>query len=168
MKASMKMAMADFCSHRMVGEYQQRFYLPAVQRRRELMADNAEEAKNLSVLHKRLKELWHEIKIEPPERDNDGPFQVSETFMVSVNVHLGAILPEEVDVELYYGRVRHLGELEKGASLPMTIFQERGNGDYLYRCTVTCNDSGRYGFTVRVVPRGDEWIRCTPGLLSWA
>ena len=168
MKASMKMAMSSFCSHRMVGEYQQRYYLPSVQRRRELLDNGGEEARALSVLHKRLQSLWHEIRVEPPQRDNDGPFQVSEAFMVSVNVHLGSILPDEVDVELYYGRMKHIGELEKGATLPMTIFQERGDGNYLYRCTVTCNDSGRYGFTVRVVPRADDWIRYTPGLLTWA
>ncbi|MDY6971395.1 MAG: alpha-glucan family phosphorylase, partial [Thermodesulfobacteriota bacterium] len=32
MKESMKMAMIDFCSHRMVGEYEKRYYLPAAKR----------------------------------------------------------------------------------------------------------------------------------------
>lgn len=168
MKASMKMAMAEFCSHRMVGEYQQRYYLPAVQRHRELMADNAAEARRLSVLHKRLKDLWDEIRVGLPERDHEGPFQVEDTFSVSTVVSLGSLTPEEVDVELYYGRMRRTAELNKGATQQMNMIEDRGEGDYLYRCTVTCKDSGRYGFTVRVVPRADDWIRFTPGLLTWA
>jgi glycogen phosphorylase len=168
MKASMKMAMAEFCSHRMVGDYQQRFYIPSVQRHKELVADNAAEAKRLSVLHKRLKDLWKQIRVEFPERDHEGPFQVDDNFKVSTLVHLGDLTPDEVDVELYYGRMVRTAEVSKGLTQPMTMVENRGRGSYLYRCTVTCRDSGRYGFTVRVVPRADDWIRYTPGLLTWA
>ena len=168
MKASMKMAMADFCSHRMVNEYQQRFYLPAVQRQRELLEDNADEAKRLSVLHKRLKDSWKDIRIDFPERDHEGPFQVDDTFTVDAVAHLGDLRPEEVDVELYFGRMRGTAEMEKGFTQVMTMVEDRGQGSHLYRCTVTCQDSGRYGFTVRIVPRGDDWIRFTPGLITWA
>ncbi|RJQ80127.1 MAG: glycosyltransferase family 1 protein [Desulfobacteraceae bacterium] len=167
MKASMKMAMSEFCSHRMVGDYQQRFYLPAVQRYKELVADQAVEAKRLSILHKRLKDLWKEVRVEFPERDHEGPFQVEDTFQVSTIVHLGSLKPDEVDVELYYGRMLRTAELDKGLTQPMAMVEDRSQGNYLYRCTVTCRDSGRYGFTVRVVPRADDWIRYTPGLLTW-
>ncbi len=168
MKASMKMAMSQFCSHRMVNEYQQRFYLPAVQRSRELLVDKGAEAKRMSVLHKRLIDRWKEIRVEIPERDHEGPFQVEDAFTVSTTVHLGSLKPEEVDVELYYGRMRRIGELNKGSTQEMAMVEDLGNGNYLYRCMVSCQDSGRYGFTVRVVPRADEWIRFTPGLLTWA
>jgi glycogen phosphorylase len=168
MKASMKMAMSDFCSHRMVGEYQQRFYLPAIQRRRELLEADLREAKRLSVLHQRLKHLWTDIRVEPPQRDNEGPFQVDDAFRVSAIIHLGDIQPDEVDVELYYGRMLRIDELEKGSPLTMEMIENRGGGTYLYRCEVRCTESGRYGFTVRVVPRADDWIRFTPGLLTWA
>ncbi|MDA8141720.1 MAG: alpha-glucan family phosphorylase [Desulfobacteraceae bacterium] len=168
MKASMKMAMAEFCSHRMVGEYQLRYYLQAVQRQRELLANEAAEAKRLAVLHKRLKDLWKEIRVEVPERDHEGPFQVEDAFNVSTMVHLGSLKPEEVDVELYYGPMRRTAELDKGFTQQMNMLEDRGNGKYLYRCTVTCRDSGRYGFTVRVLPRADDWIRFSPGLISWA
>jgi glycogen phosphorylase len=168
MKASMKMAMAEFCSHRMVGDYQQRFYIPSVQRHKELVAGNAAEARRLSILHKRLKDLWKQIRVESPERDHEGPFQVDDNFKVSTIVHLGDLKPEEIDVELYYGRMLRTAELSKGLTQPMAMVESRGSGNYLYRCTVTCRDSGRYGFTVRVVPRADDFIRYTPGLLTWA
>jgi len=168
MKASMRMAMAEFCSHRMVHDYQQRFYLPAVQRQRELLEADAAEATRLSVLHKRLVDLWKEIRVGVPERDHEGPFQVEDTFGVSSIVHLGLLKPSEVTVELYYGRMKRMTELITGQTQEMTMAEDRGDGSYLYRCTVTCRESGRYGFTVRVVPQADDWIRFTPGLLTWA
>ena len=73
-----------------------------------------------------------------------------------------------VAVELYYGRLQSLNKLEKGHTQTMEITEDRGNGNYLYRCTVACRDSGRYGFTVRVAAKADDWIRNTPGLLTWA
>jgi starch phosphorylase len=81
---------------------------------------------------------------------------------------LGAIQPEMVDVELYYGVLHKLGKIEDGRTQSMEIAEVKGDGSYVYRCTVACEDSGRYGFTARVVPCADDWIRYTPGLLTWA
>jgi len=168
MKASMKMAMTDFCSHRMVEDYQQRFYLPADQRKQALLANGAQEAKHLSQLHHRLRAKWTQIHINPPVRDKDGPFQVEDSFTASARVHLGDINPDEVEVELYYGRIKDIDKLSKGLQMPMDMVEDQEDGNYLYRCVVTCGDSGRYGMTVRVVPRADDWIKHTPGLLTWA
>lgn len=168
MKASMKMAMADLCSHRMVNEYYQRFYQPAIERRASLLADDAREARHLRTFHQRLKEKWEQIHIDPPVRDQDGPFQAEDAFNVTAKVHLGDIRPDEVDVELYYGRIKRIDELIEGSPLPMEMVEDQGDGIHLYRCQVICGDSGRYGFTLRVVPRADDWIKYTPGLLTWA
>ena len=109
-----------------------------------------------------------DFQVGLPQRDNEGPFQVGDTFKVTAKVHLGTIEPEKVDVELYFGQLQSLGSLTEGMSQPMEIAEDQGNGDYLYQCIVACRDSGRYGFTVRVAPRADDWIRYTPGLLAWA
>lgn len=168
MKASMKMAMKNFCSHRMVQEYYDRFYAPAIRRGKALLANKAKEAKQLSVLHADLKKSWSDIRVDLPKKDLDGPFQVGDTFNVTVNIHLGSIRPDMVDVELYFGSIQSLGKLVDGRTQTMEIAEDRGDGNFLYRCTVTCKDSGRFGFTARVAPCADDWIRYTPGLLTWA
>jgi starch phosphorylase len=50
----------------------------------------------------------------------------------------------------------------------MRVLQNRDNGQYLYGCDLTCEASGRFGFTVRVTPAGDERLKTTPQLLTWA
>jgi starch phosphorylase len=167
MKASIKMAMEMFCSLRMVADYQNLYYYPAANRFDTLLANHAEEAKNLAAQIKRLRSLWKNIQIEPPKSNNTGPYRVGETFQVTAEINLGELRPDEVDVELYYGHLRSLEELSASNEEPMAVMENRKNGHYLYGCSLTCKSSGRFGFTVRVTPRGDERIKSTPRLITW-
>lgn len=164
----MKMAMADFCSIRMVSEYTQRFYAPATKRWTELLANNGEEAKNLSVQHHRFSNLWKNIRIETPTREDEGPFVVSDAFVVKVPIDLGELKPEEVEVSLAYGHLKSLDTIMATQYEPMMVADEKSNGKYVYKCVVTCKNPGRFGFTVRVAPKADDWICHTPGLITWA
>jgi starch phosphorylase len=168
MKASMKMAMQSFCSLRMVSEYEQRFYIPAAKRWTSLLADNSTEAKKLAAQIKRLRSLWQTIAINPPVRHTLGPCWVGDSFDVTSEVNLGELRPDEVEVELYYGNLKSLEELSTSSVAPMRVLRDDGNGHYLYGCTLNCHTSGRFGFTVRVMPSGDERIKSTPGLFTWA
>lgn len=168
MKESMKMAMGDFCSLRMVSEYRERFYVPAARRYDELMVENAAEAGNIADQFQRLKRLWKDIRLEKPVRAKRGLFRVGDSFEVTANIFLGELRPEEVDVELYYGLLKSVDVLETSLIEPMRVSKENGNGEYLYSSTIRCRAAGRYGFTARVTPRGDDRLRFTPKLLSWA
>jgi len=167
MKASMKMAIQHFCAHIMVDNYEKKFYLPAARRSEALIANNAEEAAMLSAQHERLRKLWGNIKIEQPVREAEGPFQVGESFTVTSVVNLGEIHPDEVNVELYYGKLKSVDTIIDGHLEEMAVKESRGKGEYLYACILACRISGRFGFTVRVTPRGDERIRSAPGLITW-
>jgi len=93
---------------------------------------------------------------------------VGESFRVTAEVKLGGLKPEEVDVELYYGLYRSFSELSDSRAIIMEVAKELGNGSYQYGCTFTCETAGRFGFSVRATPKGDSWIKFTPGLLTWA
>ena len=168
MKASMKMAMELFCSIRMVTDYNDRYYIPAARRFDSLLANQAEEARKLAGQIKRMRSLWKNIEIRYLERKNRGAYRVGENFEVTAEINLTELRPEEVDVELYYGHMKSLENLTSGQVEPMTVVEDRGNGQYLYGCSLTCQSSGRFGFTVRVTPRGDERVKSTPHLLTWA
>lgn len=168
MKASMKMALDDYCTHRMVLEYDQRFYQPAFENYRAFTRNSAERAKQMLNQKKRLGELWKNIQVTEPVRENIGPFRISESFPISAEVFLGDIHPEEVVVELYYGKLRTIDTLFSGMTQTMEVEKELDRGRYLYSCLLTCKSSGRFGFTVRVSPKGDDFLRFTTGLITWA
>jgi starch phosphorylase len=168
MKESMKMAMQDYCSLRMVGEYEKRFYLPIAQRFQELTEDNGAMAKELRIQKDRLCSLWKDICIDPPAQDRKGPYRVGETFQVTANVHLGQLGPDDVDVELYTGNMRSVDSLDAVHTEPMIVQESHENGNFRYACSMTCQISGRYGFTVRITPRGDGMLKISPGLITWS
>ncbi len=168
MKASMKMAMGEFCSLHMVGEYERRFYAPIAQRFQQLIENNAREARELVLQKERFEKHWKNIRIALPVQEIRGPYRVGDSFTVSVLIHTGELRPPELDAELYYGHMRSVDSLETIGTVPMSVAEDRGNGDYLYCCTVPCKRSGRYGFTVRVTPRGDDFSKYSPGLIAWS
>ncbi len=167
MKASMIMAMERFCAHGMVETYNKRYYLPAEKRMKELVADEAFEAKSLTALHERLSSHWKDIRVEPPVRDSEGPFRVGKTFHVTVNVFLGELGPDEVDVELYSGTIKSFDMLASIETSLMQVEEKMEGGYFQYGCIVHCDKAGRYGFTARVTPRADAPIKFAPGLITW-
>ncbi|MDO9263030.1 MAG: alpha-glucan family phosphorylase [Desulfosalsimonadaceae bacterium] len=168
MKASIKLALQQFCAHRMVGKYVESSYVPASQRFHELLAEGANIARQSLALHERLKIQWKTIKIHHPMREAEGPFRTSDQMNVSASVFLGDIRPDEVTVELCSGRVKAVDELEILNVQQMDMVEEKGGGLYKYGTTVLCDTAGRFGLTTRVVPSGDNHLKYTPGLITWA
>ncbi len=168
MKASMKLALGKYSSLRMMGEYEQRFYMPAIKQFGQLLDNNAQAAKELSDRHKRLMDNWHAIYIQKPLTDAEGPFLVDQQFQVTAHVFLGELKPDEVDVELFYGALKTLETITQSNTELMRVEKDQGKGNFLYSCMLPCRNSGRFGFTVRAIPKGDDWIKNTPGLITWA
>lgn len=167
MKESIKMILGEFCSRKMVDTYDRMFYRKAIARAGELIADEAAQAKKLADERAKLSSRWNNIRIEGPERLIDRAYRVGDEFTVTSAVHLGELSPDDVDVSLYYGPAKKLERMQSGTAMPMTLEKEIEPGKYLYTCTLTCENAGRYGFTVRVTPAGDDWIKFTPGLIRW-
>ncbi len=168
MKASMKMALEHYCTHRMVLEYDQKFYQPALESYRIVTQNGAEKAKQMLAQKKRLMNLWKNIQVKASDGKYSGPFRIGESFQISAEISLGEIRPEEVLVELYYGKLRAIDSLSSGMTQPMEVEKALDQGTYLYSCLLPCEASGRFGFTVRVSPKGDDFLRFTPGLITWA
>jgi starch phosphorylase len=122
----------------------------------------------LAAQAKRIRSLWKKIQINPPVRLTPEPYRVGDSFQVQAEVNLAELTPEEVDVELYYGNLKSLELLSTSHVEPMKVLNNNGNGKYLYECSLKCDVSGRFGFTVRVSPAGDDRIKSMPGLLTWA
>ncbi len=168
MKESMKMGIISFSAKRMVKEYVDRFYFPAAQNFFDLISDNCEKAKQAAIKRQRLMDLWEKIKINTPMKLGPSHFRVGNEFEVVCEVCLGELAPQEVEVELYLGKLKGLDEVEKSQVIKMDVYQDNGDGCFIYKCKVKCEESGRYGFNVRVVPTGDDYLKYTPHFITWA
>ncbi|PIF02857.1 MAG: alpha-glucan phosphorylase [Desulfococcus sp.] len=168
MKESMKMSIQHFCSHRMVEEYDRSYYQPGIAHFASMLKDDARKARDMAAQQERLTRLWNKIRLQAPVRQADGPFRVGETFQITVMADLDDLSPDDVTVELYYGILRGVDRLTAARSEPMEMIEAHGNGRYLYACDIRCAGSGRFGFTVRAMPRGDDFTRYRSGFISWS
>ncbi|MCP3873837.1 MAG: glycosyltransferase family 1 protein [Desulfobacteraceae bacterium] len=167
MKEAMKMAVIDFSSDRMVREYSNRFYIPASKNFKLLTDDSAWKAKELALTQSRLLSLWSGIRLSKPNLITEVDFTVGDTFRITVEVFLGELTPEEVEVQIYHGKLRTSEDLEGSRPETMWLQETISEGKHIYACTITCSDSGRFGYTARVIPKGDEVLRNTPSLITW-
>jgi starch phosphorylase len=169
MKASMTKALSSFTSHRMVGEYEELLYKPAMAEHESLWTDNAARAHALVALRERFQLLWKHIKVLPPEIDRDiSLVHVGDDFEVTARVELGELKPDEVDAEVYYGPVNANNEITSSQSDKLLLAEEDAGGKCVFRQRVKCRTTGRYGLAVRITPRGTDWRTAIPGFITWA
>ena len=168
MKASIKMALGQFCAHGMVQKYAETSYIPASRNFAALTRDDAAETRRIADLHHHLKANWPNIKIDYPVRNYEGPFRVKDVIDVMVTVHLGIILPEEIEVELCYGKIKDVDKLEAINIQKMSLTEDLSGGRYRYTTSLKCEIAGRFGLTARVIPAGDDHLKFSPNLITWA
>ena len=170
MRSSIKMAMGQFSSQRMVQEYNNRFYEKAAAAYHELLADKAQLAETRVREHARLRSEWKHVSLTRPAHHNGdlGKLHVNDTFTISTDVHLGALKPEEVDVEVFHGTVNSENRIVDGKSDIIANGKSLGHGVYRYEHELTCTRTGRYAFTTRITPKGNEWEHAMPGFTTWA
>jgi len=168
MKASIKMAMTIFSARSMVQKYDNQFYRPAIEQYQLLQKNHVEITRKWVSQHERLNSLWKDIHVARPVSQTEGPFHIGETFQITTEVRLGELLPDEVEVELYHGNLKSMDTIAESHVEKMSVLEDRGNGTYLYGCTLECKTTGRFGLTARVTPRGDDWLQFVPGLITWA
>lgn len=169
MKESIRMSLRAFSSHRMVTDYMNMAYTPALHAYEMLSKDGAAPAAQVVRNREKVVALWGGVHVGNPVADRDvATARVGDRFEVSVEVSLGEIPEEAVRVEIVYGNLDSHGGIRESKTVDMERGVELGRGRYRYRQVLKCLDTGRFGYTVRVIPRGAEWRGLIPGYITWA
>jgi starch phosphorylase len=168
MKASIAMALGEFSSNRMVQEYDKMFYRPALENYNRLMADQAAAALALVEQKKRYVAHFPQLSLTAPVVEKQlNDIHVGDEFTFTAEVYLGELRPEDVSVQLYYGKVNVHNEIIESSSADMTMLTDHGDNNYTYQYNLTCEHSGRFGLTARIVPVGSDWEKSVPGFMTW-
>ena len=175
MKASMRVACATYNTHRMTRQYAEEFYFPAARRERELTADGCRRAKALAAWKARVREQWGKIRIEDVVDDQPGEVSVGARFTVRAQVFLGELTPDEVLIEAYHGDVdanniiRNPTRVAMKLSGPASSGGRPIRGSYAFLAEVEARRSGRFGYSIRVLPRHPDLDSpFIPGLIVWS
>jgi starch phosphorylase len=171
MKAAMKELCPYFNTNRMVREYATRFYMPSVRCSLALEAEDMARAKALAEWEAKLQQNWDQLRVVSV--DTDAPpdiLQVGSQLEVSALIHLGELQPDDVTVELYHGPLDSRGEIAPAEVTPLRyVAAKEKNGNCLYRGAIPFRFSGRYGYTLRLLPHHEDLSDPhKPGLILWA
>ncbi|MEI6714678.1 MAG: alpha-glucan family phosphorylase [Verrucomicrobiota bacterium] len=169
MRESIRSITPVFNTHRMVREYTERLYEPAARARTTLSAANGAKAVVLSEWKNSIRRDWPSVEVQRVDTEGTtAGVRVGDKVSVTATVHLGALAPEHVTVQAYYGE-----EVNNTILDPVTeglqLAQKLGDGVYLYRGTIAATDSGSYGLSVRVIPTHPNLTQAHEmRLISWA
>jgi len=152
MKQSMRSLCHVFNTDRMVKQYVNDFYLPAVEEFKRLTDDDAAEARRLADWKRKVRGSWGEVRILDLKADINGNERVGVMVPVEAALNLGALGPDDVTVEAFYGLLDEKRRIRKGFPIELRPAQKNEDGTRVYTGEIRCEDSGKYGLTVRVTP----------------
>jgi starch phosphorylase len=169
MKGAMRSIGPEFNTNRMVREYTEKMYLPALDRGNDLSANNYARAKEIAVWKQQLRENWQGLKILDVLVDNHKTLKVGESVTVHAHVDLGHLKPQDISVELFYGVLNAQGEIESPKVALMKPTEKPKGSVYEFVAVNKLLMSGRLGHTVRVLPRHEDLENPLKlGLVLWA
>jgi glycogen phosphorylase len=167
MKESMREVGKGFSSHRMLLEYAEGFYRPAIESARGLAAKDHALSRELAAYLARLRQSWEALRVEEIASSSEPILTIGEAIVVTATVHLAGLDPDEVGVELYYGALSSRGEIEEPRRQEMQAAGREGQSAR-FTARVACDRTGRQGYTVRILPRHRALAHpFLPGLVKW-
>ena len=108
------------------------------------------------------------MRVESVTERAERPLYTGQELGVAAEVRLGALAPEDVSVEVYYGRVRGDHAIGDGASRALVHVADLGSGRHRFEGSVPAGEAGEHAYAVRVVPRSEALPnRFATRLVAW-
>jgi starch phosphorylase len=140
---------------RMVRDYVRQLYAPAATTAHRLNADY-DGARDLAAWKQKVRAGWSTVRVEHVESSGvgDAP-EVGDTMSVRAFVALGSLDPQDVDVQLVFGRSNGEDELSETGIESLRVAESYEGGRHRFDGEHVLDHSGSFGYTVRVIPRND-------------
>jgi starch phosphorylase len=169
MKASMMRLTPVYNTNRMVREYTESYYLPALNHWGRLSRNEFQAAKALARWKERVRHAWPGVRIVEIKADDQAEMHVGQNFSVRCIAALNGLEPQDVLLELYYGPLDPFGGLGKASRRALRYETPREGGLHEFAGEVPCGQSGKMGYAVRVLPHhpnlASHWDL---GLVVWS
>ena len=138
---------------RMVKEYVNRLYIPAAHSEREISASSYAPARELSAWKARVTAAWPKLQVTHVESGGvDSVPQIGDSLHVRALVEIDGLSPDDVKVEVVYGRARDGVRLTDIHRQRLTFEAAEPGHPATFSGTVPLEKPGSFGYNVRVVP----------------
>lgn len=156
-------------SHRMVEDYARIAYVPALENYNRLTRDDCVAAKDLASWRMDMMTKWGNLDVRNIRSDEPEQVHVGDPIRIRAEVHLNGIRPQDVEVQIYAGRLDYEGKFAQRDTVNMRPVENMENGWTVYVGEVQPAEAGRFGFTVRILPHHPLLLDShSLGLIRWA
>ncbi|KAA9393459.1 glycosyltransferase family 1 protein [Kocuria coralli] len=155
---------------RMIEDYVTGLYVPAALAGRTVAEEEHAQAREASRWAARVHESWGAVHVEHVEAADVAEVpQIGDTLQVTAYVHLGNLRPEDVTVEIGYGRVSESDHIHERQFSELDEHRGTEAGKWAFAGSITIDRSGPFGYTVRVLPHHESLTnRAELGLVASA
>lgn len=169
MKKSMRTLCPVFNSNRMVEEYTDRCYMAAALNMKALTGDGFRNVRQVVKWKDTLAAKWGDVAVTDISHEGGDEVAVHSDITIRAEVKLGSISPADVSVRVHYGTIDDAGNLSVARDVTMDHIRELGKGVHLFETCITCEITGRFGYSVRILPSHPSLIYPVDmGLICWA
>ncbi|MDY6941670.1 MAG: alpha-glucan family phosphorylase [Pseudomonadota bacterium] len=149
-KSAMKSILTRHNAQRMLTDYLQDYYLPAIRHGKRLAADGAQRAHQLTSWKHRVKQAWPEVRIERLDTP-ETTIQAGGKLSIQVRARLGGLSADDVRMECVVGR-----EDKAGQFLRQTCFKleptKKTDGETVFTLEEPIADNGLFSYEIRIFP----------------
>jgi starch phosphorylase len=168
MKDSIANCAHRFSTHRMVGEYAERAYVPASEHWGALTLMRMAAAREAARFLQTAADAWPGMRVLSVTDDAGDEISGEAAVNVRATIARGGVPAENLHVELLYGEVNASGALVETRSQPMPLV-ETSHESATFSAGFQPPRGGRAGYTIRVTPRHrDLPAVIDTGLVLWA
>ena len=112
---------------------------------------------------------WDDIKITQENNLDNITIDAGNNIEVKCKVELPNVLPDNIEVQVYYGKIEENGVVDDITIIPMRMkSSDVENKIYEYIAKVNLKNGGNYGYTFRVMPKHEMLLdSANLNLVKW-
>ena len=153
MKSSMSQLAPVYNTNRMVQEYTTKFYLNAQRNRKQLLKNDWAEAKSFSNWKSKLLQNWDQVNFVKVDRLKNGELKIGSKYKVTAEVNAGKLTPNDIEVQIYFGKIDDSNKPHANKFVTMKFISTNSeSGNLNYEGHISCESTGEFGYTLRVLP----------------
>ena len=168
MKNSIITTGGKYSTARMLVDYTEKLYIPLCN----LTKKYYEDVDNVAAYNSWKKDLftnWKDIKINQINNLDNITIDAGNNIEVKCEVELPNISENNIEVEVYYGKILDNGVVENVSIIPMKLeSKNEETKKYYYTAKIELTTGGNYGYTFRVMPKHEMILEPTNlNLVKW-
>ena len=153
MKNSIISTGGKFSTSRMLVDYVEKLYIPLCNLYDKYYS-KLDKVTEFNSWKDELYQNWDDIKITQENNLNDVTIDAGNYIDVRCKVKLPNISVNNIQAQVYYGKIEDNGVVDDVSIIPMNLISEdKENKEYTYTAKIKLVNGGEYGYTFRVMPK---------------